>query len=349
MAEGEMYMQRCLQLARNGAGRASPNPMVGAVLVHGTEVVSEAFHRAPGNSHAEALALDQVKDPSILPDCTLYVNLEPCCHHGRTPPCTERILNAGVGKLVFGSYDPNPEVAGKGVEELRKGGCKVEGPLLEAECKALNRRFFTYHREKRPYLILKWARTLDGFIDKERENGTEGIEWITGRRAQRAVHLWRSEEDAILVGKNTVQNDDPSLTTRLVEGKDPLRVLIDPEGELSQDRKFFHDGVPTLIFTQNAEEDHPSHIEKIPYGPQESLIPRILSELYERRCLSLIVEGGAKTLEGFIQAGYWDEARILVGDRRFGTGKAAPELQGKEVQRRWLGDDRLIVLKRERA
>lgn len=347
MAEEVEYMRRCLFLARNGAGSTSPNPMVGAVIVHDGKILSEAFHRAAGESHAEALAIDRIKERSLLPECSLYVNLEPCCHQGRTPACTERILEAGIGRTVFGSYDPNPQVAGKGVERLKQGGCEVEGPLLEEECEALNRRFFTFHRKERPFIILKWARTQDGLIDRARNEGEKGVHWITGARAQRVVHSWRAEEDAILVGKNTVEVDDPSLTTRFLEGKDPLRVLIDRKGTLSKEQKLFNDGKPTLVFTQTEEAEYPEPVERILCDAQEPLLMRILTELRKRQCLSLIVEGGAKTLDSFIKLGLWDEARILTGDLSFGKGKEAPGIEGKEVSRRWVGNDRLVTLIRD--
>ncbi len=349
MPDHEAYMQRCLDLAFNGAGTASPNPMVGACIVHDDRILAEAFHHSAGHSHAEALAIDRLDEEVNLKDATLYVNLEPCCHEGRTPPCTERILDAGIGKVVFGAYDPSEKVAGQGIKRLEEGGCEVEGPVLEEACEDLNRRFFTSVRQQRPYLILKWAQTLDGSIDRERKGNEKGINWITGEAAQEMVHKWRAEEDAILVGKETVRKDDPSLTVRRVDGSDPLRILIDRKGELPRDRKLFQETPPALIFTEKQEAAYPPHMEKVRVSPDSDLLECILRELHAREIRSLIVEGGSKVLNSFIRRGLWDETRVLVGDRWFGGGKAAPRLRQEPQAQYQLGDDRLLLFKKPDA
>lgn len=347
MPEEEAYMQRCLDLASHGAGTASPNPMVGALIVEDDRILAEGFHYSPGHPHAEAAAIDRLPENIDLSRATLYVNLEPCCHEGRTPPCTERILKAGIGKVVFGSYDPSDRVAGRGIERLREGGCEVIGPVMEEECRTLNRRFLTAVQKKRPYVILKWARTLDGFIDRDRRSGEVGVNWITGIEAQRAVHRWRAEEDAILVGKGTLLQDDPSLTVRLVEGEDPLRVLIDRKGVLPRDLQALQKNPSTLVFTEAEEAEYPAPIEKVLIGPKNDLLQRIMKELHARDQLSLIVEGGSKILNAFIRNGLWDEARVLIGDRWFGQGKGAPRLQREPISEEWLGNDRLLTFKKD--
>ena len=321
--------------------------MVGACIVQDGQVIAEGFHHSPGSLHGEALALQRLPVSADPVRATLYVNLEPCCHEGRTSPCTERILEAGIGRVVFGTYDPSEKVAGGGIQRLKEGGCQVEGPVLEAECKALNRRFFTAVQKQRPYVILKWAQTLDGFIDRERTKGEKGINWITGKEAQQAVHRWRAEEDAILVGKETVRLDDPSLTARAFDGPDPLRILIDRQGTAPQDQKLFQEGPPTMVFTERTDAAYPSHLEKVTVDPDSDLLSLILYELHARDKQSLIVEGGSKVLNSFIRSGLWDEARILVGDRWFGTGKSAPTLKREPDQKDRVGNDQLLVFRKQ--
>lgn len=348
MASDEAYMKRCLDLARNGAGTASPNPMVGACIVKGDRILAEAFHHSPGSLHGEALAIERAKDFSKeeLAGATLYVNLEPCCHHGRTSPCTERILEAGIGRVVIGTYDPSEKVAGKGVERLKEGGCKVEGPVLESECRTLNRRFFTFQQKKRPYIILKWAQSLDGYVDLPPDPSSGvGVEWITGQRAQQLVHTWRAEEDAIIVGKGTAISDDPSLTVRHVEGEDPLRLFIDRKGELPGDRKLLQQNAPTLVLTEDPDAEFPDRVEKLVLDREEDLLGRIDRELYERSKLSLIVEGGTKLLNSYIRSGHWDEARVFIGARYFGNGKAAPRIPFPPDEDRWVDEDRFLLFR----
>lgn len=305
MPSHEQYMQRCLELAAHGLGSVAPNPMVGCVVVHNDRIIGEGYHQVYGGPHAEVNAIARVVDESLLPQSTLYVNLEPCAHHGKTPPCANLIIEKGIKNVVIGCKDSFSEVSGKGIEKLEKAECTVTVGVLEKESRELNKRFFTCHEKQRPYIILKWAQTQDGFIDKIRD-GAQGINWISNQQSIILKHRWRSEEQAILVGANTVKNDNPSLTTRLVKGSSPLRVVVGRSAP--KDAKVFTD--------KEAETLHFPEVD----------LNRILGELHQRNIQSVIVEGGAATLKGFIEAGLWDEARVIYGKGFFITGLPAPRL-----------------------
>ena len=295
------YMQRCLQLARLGLGSVQPNPMVGAVIVHDGLIVGEGYHHRYGEAHAEVNALASVEDKSLLADCTLYVNLEPCSHFGKTPPCADAIIRHGIPHVVVGTMDCHDKVNCAGIAKLRAAGVNVTVGVCEAECEELNRRFFTFHRHQRPYVILKWAQTADGFMDVDRSDGQPHDYWITNPALRVLVHKWRSEEDAILVGYNTMHNDRPQLTTRLYPGKDPKR----------------------FVMQRGHDVDAPLPCTAVPMDVRECL-----QQLYEQRIQSVIVEGGRKTLDRFIASDLWDEARVLVGDVTWGKGLPAPALPG---------------------
>ncbi len=296
----ERYMQRCLQLAALGLGAVQPNPMVGAVIVHDGQIIGEGYHHRYGEAHAEVNAIASVKEPELLSRSTLYVSLEPCAHYGKTPPCAEAIIRHRIPRVVVGTQDYHSKVNGAGVQMLRDAGVEVIMPVCEAECVELNRRFFTYHRLYRPYVILKWAQTQDGFMDVDRSNPTENHDyWITNPALKVMVHQWRSEEDAILVGWRTMAHDQPQLTTRLYPGKDPQRFVM-----------------------QRGEEI----ISPLSYTPLPMDVEQTLRQLYEHHVQSVIVEGGRSTLDMFIESCLWDEARILVGNVRFGKGLPAPAL-----------------------
>lgn len=301
MTYDEMYMSRCLQLAALGLGRVQPNPMVGAVIVHHDRIIGEGWHRQYGQAHAEVNAFASVRQPELLKESTMYVSLEPCSHFGKTPPCADAIIRHGVPKVVIGTVDSNAKVNGEGIKKLQDAGIEVVTGILADQCKELNRRFFTYHEQKRPYVILKWAMTRNGYMDIDRQQNPDGQYWITNHELKTMVHQWRSEEDAILIGYNTMVNDKPQLTTRLFPGKDPQR----------------------FVCQHNFESSENSYYQSLPENPAEAL-----QKLYEMKIQSVIVEGGPKTLQRFIDNGLWDEARILTGNQLWESGVKAPVVDG---------------------
>lgn len=319
----EAYMRRCLELAELGAGFVAPNPMVGAVIVHNQRIIGEGYHERFGESHAEVNAIHRVKDKSVLKNATIYVSLEPCSHIGKTPPCADLLIQHQFKKVVIACRDSFHQVDGKGIEKLKQAGIEVELGVLENEARQLNKRFFTFHELKRPYIMLKWAQTKDGFIDRDRAGSDTGINWISSPETQSLVHQWRSEEQAILVGKNTIINDNPSLTVRNVVGKNPLRIVLDKNLALTPDFQVFSDELPTLIFNSIKSEQ----INCNEFVQLENFSAQgIVNLLYERNIQSVLIEGGAKTLSSYIEAGLWDEARIIEGDVCFGKGLKAPTL-----------------------
>ncbi|MBR4135206.1 MAG: bifunctional diaminohydroxyphosphoribosylaminopyrimidine deaminase/5-amino-6-(5-phosphoribosylamino)uracil reductase RibD [Bacteroidales bacterium] len=319
MPTDESFMHRCLQLAALGLGAVQPNPMVGAVIVHEGIIIGEGYHHAYGEAHAEVNAIASVQDPSLLPHSTLYVSLEPCSHYGKTPPCADAIIAHGIPKVVVGTQDYHSKVNGAGIRKLQEAGVEVVMPVSEEACVELNRRFFTYHREHRPYVILKWAQTADGFMDIDRSEEHPSNYWITNPALRVITHQWRSEEDAILVGWRTMYNDHPQLTTRLFPGKDPQRFVM-----------------------QRGEDI----ISDLPYTPLPSDIPTALSILYEHKIQSVIVEGGRQTLERFIAEDAWDEARILIGDCRFEKGLKAPVLPQQPCRVETIDHNQIVYVRR---
>ena len=315
-------MQHCLSLAKKGLGKVAPNPMVGCVLVHNDKIIAEGYHQQYGGLHAEPNAINQVAE-ELLKECTLYVTLEPCSHHGKTPPCADLIISKGIKKVVVGNLDTNPLVAGKGIKKLQDAGVQVEYGILNEACRELNKRFFTFHEKKRPYIILKWAQTQDGFISQWPLPANKKDNWITSPESKQLVHQWRSEEQAILVGYNTALNDNPLLTSRLAEGKNPLRIVLDEHLELPLTLNIFNNEAETIVF--NAKEDGvKSNIQfiKIDFN---NAVTEILNQLYTKNISSLIVEGGTKTLQLFIEHGLWDEARVFVNPTKtFVNGIKAP-------------------------
>ena len=303
-----------------------PNPMVGAVITYKQEIIGEGYHQAYGGPHAEVHAIRAVRDPALLKESTLFVTLEPCSHFGKTPPCADLIIESGIPHVVVGCRDPFSEVSGRGITKLRSAGIQVT-ELLSDECVLLNRRFILAHRERRPYIILKWAQSADGYI----ASTDPRLGWFTSERSRALVHQWRAEEMAILVGTKTVLVDNPSLTVRYgydTEGetqtrRNPLRVTVDRAGALKPDLQIFKPDAETLVFGAAPIGAGP-HIQSVCIDPSKPLETQICQNLYERRVLSLIVEGGAKTLRGFLELGLWDEARIFQAPERFGSGMKAP-------------------------
>ena len=331
-----------MDLALLGKGNVAPNPLVGCVIVRKNNIVGEGYHRKYGFPHAEPNALASVADPSILAESTLYVNLEPCNHFGNTPPCSQAIVEAGIQRVVIANKDPNKVVSGKGIDFLERAGIEVITGILENEGEELNRRFFTYHRKKRPYVILKWAQTADGFIDKIRSTEEEALQ-ISNRENVALVHKWRSEEPAILVGMNTIMMDNPSLTVRHVNGRNPLRVSIDSEKSVipTDNYSFYDQSTPTLIFSKTTSKVENS----VEYKQLPSLdLENILSELHERKIQSVIVEGGRSLLTNFIENELWDEARITSSELIIKNGIKAPTLKGELKNEFTCGKDNIVSL-----
>lgn len=319
--EHESYMQRCVDLAYLGQGNVSPNPMVGCVIVKNGLIIGEGYHSEYGGKHAEIKAIESVLDQKEIENSTVYISLEPCVHHGKTPPCVNELINRKIKIAVIGSRDSNPIVGGKGIESLKRAGIEVHENVLSEACRTLNKRFFTFHEKRRPYVILKWAQTSDGYLDKNREIGEKGINWISSPESKVLVHKWRSEEQSILVGRNTIMNDNPSLTVREISGKNPTRIVIDSQLQLSKDVNIFSKDAPTLVFNR-LKNDQTDGVEWIKIS--ETSTKHILDELFKRNIQSVLVEGGSRTLQYFIIDNVWDEARVIVGDVKFGDGVKAP-------------------------
>ena len=324
----QQYIHRCIQLAQNGLGTTYPNPVVGSVIVYNDRVIGEGWHIRAGEAHAEVRAIASVKDKQLLSQSTLYVSLEPCSHYGKTPPCADLIIAHRIPRVVIGCTDPFAKVAGRGIQKLREAGCEVVVGVCQEECEALNKRFFTFHQKKRPYIFLKWAETRDGLIAPLHKQ-ERAPQWITGAYARQYVHLLRSTEAAILVGAGTVWADNPSLSTRSWYGKSPLRVIIDPRLSTRKDFNVWNDEVPTLFI---ADRDYKgvrhfgqrTEVACIDFGGE--VLPQLCKVLYEREVQSLIVEGGAHTLQQFIKADLWAEALVFRGDTVFTNGLKAPQL-----------------------
>jgi diaminohydroxyphosphoribosylaminopyrimidine deaminase / 5-amino-6-(5-phosphoribosylamino)uracil reductase len=343
------FMHRCLQLARLGAGHVAPNPMVGAVLVYDGKIIGEGYHQRYGEAHAEVNCIASVKesDQHLIPQSTLYVSLEPCAHFGKTPPCADLIIARKIPKVVVGCRDPFTEVNGKGIEKLEAAGVEVMVDVLEAECKKLNKRFFTFHTLHRPYIILKWAQTADGKIS----SGSDQRLLISNEYSNRLVHKWRSEEAAILVGTNTALADDPGLATRLWQGPSPVRLVIDRTLRLPASLQLFNREVRTIVFnTTRHEED--GNLLYYQVADDTSLVHQVVQALYQLQIQSVLVEGGARLLQSFIDEGLWDEIRRISsrqsspGDNAGTSGLPAPELKDAIKTNEWkLQDDSIEIFK----
>lgn len=305
----EKYIKRCIELAQNGFGTTYPNPMVGSVIVYDGKIIGEGWHKKAGEPHAEVNAVRSVKDKSLLKKATIYVSLEPCSHFGKTPPCCDLIIEHKIPNVVVGTVDPNEKVAGNGIKKLIASGANVIVGVLEKECNELNKRFFTFHQQKRPYIILKWAESQDGFLSPEKEiNQDRKPIWITNQYSRQLVHKWRSEEQAILVGTKTVIDDNPKLNTRDWSGNNPVRVVLDQNNRISKDSFVFDNSVKTIIFTKSETNlsSENTTFERIYFD--ENIIPQILSVLYQNQIQSIIIEGGLQTLQSFIDQNIWDES-----------------------------------------
>lgn len=333
-------MNRCIELAQLGLGHVAPNPMVGAVLVHENTIIGEGYHKKYGEAHAEVNTLKSVKeaDKHLISKSTLYVSLEPCSHFGKTPPCTDLIIKNKIPKVVIGCSDPFEKVAGRGIARLREAGVEVVTGILEKQCSELNKRFFTFHQKKRPYIILKWAQTLNGFMASD--NKDDG-QWISNDYSLKLVHKWRTEEAAIMVGTNTARSDNPQLTARKWKGRNPVRIVIDKNVQLPQNLYLFDQSTPTIVLTEKDIASKPNLVyEKVNL---EGNLEAVLEKLHALNIQSVIVEGGATLLQSFIKANYWDEARIITGDKVFKSGIKAPDFSGKATRREMLHGDILTL------
>ncbi|MCR8560575.1 bifunctional diaminohydroxyphosphoribosylaminopyrimidine deaminase/5-amino-6-(5-phosphoribosylamino)uracil reductase RibD [Mucilaginibacter sp. BJC16-A38] len=345
MVQHEKYMQRCIELAELGIDAVSPNPMVGAVVVFEDKVIGEGYHHKYGQAHAEVNAINQVIDKfensdELLKQSAIYVSLEPCAHYGKTPPCADLIIKHQIPKVIVGCRDPFAQVDGKGIEKLKAAGVEVIVGILEEECQWLNRRFFTRVQKHRPYIILKWAQTADGFFAPDDNSQL----WITGTESRKLVHKWRSEEDAILIGKNTAAIDNPQLNVRYGNGKSPKRVVIDRKLELNSNLNIFDQSVETFIFNE-VKTDVDGKNKYIGLEDFERYVPQyVLFQLYLQDIQSVIIEGGAHTLNSFIEADLWDEARIFTGEKELKKGIKAPFLSGVIIGEYSPGNDKLLVL-----
>lgn len=335
-------MMRCIELAKNGLGTTYPNPLVGSVIVHNKIIIGEGWHYKSGNPHAEVNAINSVKDQSLLKEATIYVNLEPCSHFGKTPPCANLILEKGIKKVVIGSMDPNPKVSGKGIQLLKDHGCDVVQQILEKECDVLNKRFFTFYNQKRPYIILKWAETVDGIISPKVRIENKPV-WITNNYSRQIVHQWRAEEQAILIGTNTAIEDNPSLTTRDWNGNSPIRIVLDRELKLPPTSAVFNESAKTIIITEKRIENK-DHLIFETMDFSINIAQQICSMIYRYKIQSLIIEGGTKTLQTFIDENLWDEARVFRGINEFNEGTKAPTITGNVISENKINQDTLKII-----
>jgi len=342
----EKYIKRCINLAENGLGTTFPNPMVGSVIVYENQIIGEGWHKKAGEPHAEVNAIRSVKDKSLLKKATIYVSLEPCSHFGKTPPCCDLIIEHQIPNVVVGTVDPNEKVAGNGIKKLIAAGANVTVGVLEKECNELNKRFFTFHQQKRPYIILKWAQSQDGFLspEKEIEQDRKPV-WITNAYSRQLVHKWRSEEQAILAGTQTVIDDNPKLNTRDWSGNNPVRVVLDQNNRIPKDSFIFDSTVKTIVFTKsetNLSAEN-TNFEVIDFN--QNIIPQILAVLHQNQIQSIIIEGGLQTLQSFIDENIWDEARIFIGNISFEKGTKAPMIQMKNPIKTYIQSDELLNIR----
>ena len=322
------FIRRCLDLAGKAEGRTYPNPMVGSVIVRNGLIIGEGYHMKSGNPHAEVNAINSVADKGLLKSSILYVNLEPCSHFGKTPPCTDLIISQRIRKIVLGTVDTSDQVSGKGIARLKNAGCEVITGVLEKECRRLNRRFFTFHEKKRPYITLKWAQSADGYLDRERPDDDEtGPNWITGKPERVLVHKWRSFEQSILTGAGTIRKDNPQLNVREWTGSNPVRLILSNSGSLDKESVIFKINGTNIVFLRNSDTDI-GKATKVVLNVNESSARQIADYLFNTGIQSLLVEGGAKVLTHFILTGLWDEARIFTGNAFFKKGIKAPGING---------------------
>ena len=349
----EKYIKRCIELAKNGLGTTYPNPLVGAVIVHENKIMGEGWHQKSGEPHAEVHAINSVKNKELLKESTIYVNLEPCSHYGKTPPCSDLIVRSKIPNVVIGSLDTNSLVSGKGIEHLRNNGCNVIVGELENECFELNKRFYTFHNKKRPYVILKWAESKDGFMDTDRKVNAiheANPTWISTVYSRQLVHQFRAEEQAILIGTETALKDNPKLDVRSMSGINPVRVVLDKSLRIPFNYNLLDGSIKSIVIIDASTDVNRQYltisnlvIEPIDF--KSNVVEQLLEVLYKHEIQSLIVEGGKQLLESFIHENYWDEARIFVGSSNLNNGVKSPEFKGVKQLEITIFDDLLTVYK----
>lgn len=342
MTTHETYIKRCLELAQNGLGTTYANPMVGSVIVCDDRIIGEGWHRKSGEPHAEVNAISSVKNKKLLTESTIYVSLEPCSHFGKTPPCADLIIEHQIPKVVIGTIDPFAKVCGNGIEKLKNAGIEVEVGFLEKECKELNKRFFTFHQKKRPYIILKFAQSQDGFIAPLQKKETKPI-WISNEISRQLVHKFRSEEQAILVGKNTVLQDNPKLDVRDWTGQNPIRIVLDRELKIPKNYSVYDKTVKTIFITEKEQisDDENLIFEQVDFT--ENVNFQILQVLYKHQIQSIIIEGGKTVLESFIKDNLWDETRIFTSDLLLKNGIKAPDFDFEKYSETRILNDTLSL------
>lgn len=350
-------MNRCIELAKNGLGTTYPNPMVGSVIVADGKIIGEGWHQKAGQPHAEVNAVNSVKDKALLKKATIYVSLEPCSHFGKTPPCCDLIIANDIPNVVVGAIDPNEKVAGNGIAKLRASGKNVIVGILEKECRELNRRFFTFHNKKRPFIILKWAETADGLIAPMVRNEQKPV-WISSQYSRQLVHKWRSEEQAILIGTQTVVDDNPKLNVRDWAGENPVRLVIDKNNRISKESHIFDNQVKTIVFCADDPGWKKDNLvfERIGFTAQKvtgvnpvevtkNVPEQMVQAMFSHNLQSVIVEGGRQTLQSFIDAGLWDEARVFKSQTVFRMGIPSPRLEADLQKKYKIGSDELLIFR----
>jgi diaminohydroxyphosphoribosylaminopyrimidine deaminase/5-amino-6-(5-phosphoribosylamino)uracil reductase len=342
----EKYIKRCIELAKNGLGTTYPNPLVGCVIVFENTIIGEGWHKKSGESHAEVIAIESVQNKELLSYSTLYVSLEPCSHYGKTPPCADLILKYKIPNVVIGTIDPNSKVAGKGIQKLKDSGVNVTVGILEKEGNELNKRFFTFHRKNRPYIILKWAESSDGFISPKNKIEQKPV-WISNEYSRQLVHKWRSEEQSILVGTQTIIDDNPSLTVRDWVGNNPIRVIIDKKNTIDSSCNVFDNQAKTIVFSNKKMTSITDTIECIKVDFDKNSTQAIVEKLFEINIQSIIIEGGRKTIQPFIEANLWDEARVFIGEINLLEGTKAPDLNRKIHSKVALKNDTLLLYRND--
>jgi diaminohydroxyphosphoribosylaminopyrimidine deaminase/5-amino-6-(5-phosphoribosylamino)uracil reductase len=345
MNTNEKYIQRCIDLAQNGLGTTYPNPMVGSVIVYNNQIIGEGWHKKAGEGHAEVNAVTSVKDKSLLSQATIYVSLEPCSHFGKTPPCCDLIIANKIPNVVIGTVDPNSQVAGSGIKRLIEAGINVTVGVLETECNELNKRFFTFHQKKRPYIILKWAETQDGFIAPLERDKQKPV-WITSKFSRQLVHKWRTEEQAILVGTQTAIDDNPKLDARDWKGNNPIRIVLDRKNRIPNDHNLLDNSIKTIVICNSDTNQNTENciFEKIDF--EKEITSQIIDVLYRNQIQSVIIEGGQQTIQSFIDNNLWDEALVFKGQNTFIKGITAPLLKKHIlIHQQTIGQDELKTYK----
>ena len=342
MTPHQTYIKRCIELAQNGLGTTYPNPLVGSVIVYNDIIIGEGWHKKTGESHAEVIAINSVKDKSLLKKSTIYVSLEPCSHFGKTPPCADLIIEHQIPKVVIGTIDPFAKVCGNGITKLKNAGIEVEVGFLEKECNELNERFFTFHQKKHPYIILKWAQTQDGFIAPLQKNHNRPV-WISNEFSRQLTHKWRAEEQAILVGTNTVLQDNPKLDIRDWTGQNPMRIVLDRELKIPEDYSVYDTRSKTIIITEKYKESNQENIFFETINFQNNRNEQILNVLYKYQIQSVIIEGGTTVLQSFIKDNLWDEARVFTSDLILENGIKAPDFDIEKYSQTLVLNDTLSL------